>query len=50
VVKSGEKRISKADNLIYAALTEIYTGKAGFGDVKIAESRLLEVLKMNYLN
>jgi tetratricopeptide (TPR) repeat protein len=47
VTKSGNKRISKADNLIYAALAEIYASNAGFGDVKIAESRLLELLKMN---
>jgi tetratricopeptide (TPR) repeat protein len=47
VTKPGNKRISKADNLIYAALAEIYASNAGFGDVKIAESRLLELLKMN---
>jgi tetratricopeptide (TPR) repeat protein len=47
MTESGNKRISKADNLIYAALAEIYASNAGFGEVKIAESRLLEVLKMN---
>jgi tetratricopeptide (TPR) repeat protein len=45
--KSGEERISKADNLIYAALAEIYASNSGFGDVKNAELRLLELLKMN---
>jgi tetratricopeptide (TPR) repeat protein len=47
MTKSGNKRISKADNLIYSAIAEIYTSNAGFGDVKIAESRLLELLEMN---
>jgi tetratricopeptide (TPR) repeat protein len=47
MAKSENKRISKADDLIYSALAEIYASNAGFGDVKIAESRLLEVLKMH---
>jgi tetratricopeptide (TPR) repeat protein len=47
MAKSGDKRITEADNLICAALAEIYASNSGFGDVKIAESRLLEVLKMN---
>jgi tetratricopeptide (TPR) repeat protein len=47
MTKSGNNRISRADNLIYSALAEIYASNAGFGEVKIAESRLLELLKMN---
>jgi tetratricopeptide (TPR) repeat protein len=47
MTKSGNRRVSKADDLIYAALAEVYASNAGFGDVKIAESLLLELLKMN---
>jgi tetratricopeptide (TPR) repeat protein len=46
MAKTKKEKVTMANTAIYSAMAEIIASKAGFGDIKIAESRLLEVLQL----
>jgi len=46
MTKKRKQIAEQADNLVFSAMAEIYGSNVGIGDVRVAESQLLSVLKL----